>query len=88
MAEMKRSKPTTRQVICCPVFGAPADVNKTMLPTNADMMRRYTMIQHEIRPTSDKKKVTVISKVLSKCIELLWCKSSIPVISHKRCWRK
>jgi len=85
LAEMEISKRATRKVISCPVFGAPADIRKTMLPTNADMMRCYNMIQHEIRP-SDKKKATVteVSEVLSKRIELLWCKSSIPVISHKR----
>jgi hypothetical protein len=87
---MKSSKATTRNFIYCPVFGAPADFKQTMLPTNADVMRCYTMIQHEIQPKSHNKKATVtaVSEILSKRIELLWFKSSIPVISHKRVLEK
>ena len=85
MAQVSKSKPTTRTVIRCPVFGSPADVKQSMLPTNADVMKCYNMIQNKIRPSANKKAtVTEVSEVLSRRIELLWSKASIPVISHKR----
>jgi hypothetical protein len=48
MSELNKPKPTTRKVVRCPVFGAPADIKQSMLPTNADVTMCYNMIQHKI----------------------------------------
>lgn len=76
----------TRKAVCCPVFGTPKLMSEIILPTYEDVMKHYLFVKHELKPTASKKEPTVsqISEKVSRVIEGLWTKSSIPVISHKR----
>jgi hypothetical protein len=76
----------TRKAVCCPVFGTPKHMSEIILPTYEDVMKHYLFVKHELKPTASTKEPTVsqISEKVAHCIEGLWTKSSIPVISHKR----
>ena len=76
----------TRKATRCAIFGDPAEMRSTVLPTYADMMKVYLLIQHQMKPTSTSKDPAVaeVSDKVAKKIEQLWLKASIPIISHKR----
>ena len=76
----------TRKAVCCPVFGTPKLMSEIILPTYEDVMKHYLFVKHELKPTASTKEPTVsrISEKVTRVIEGLWTKSSIPVTSHKR----
>jgi len=75
----------TRKSERCPVFGYPANFSDCKLPTYGDVMKTYLLIRQELRSTSDVTKeptVTEIAVILSKKIEDIWAKASLPTVSH------
>lgn len=83
---MAKIQVKTRTAMRCAVFGDPAEMSSTALPTYADMMKFYLLIQHKMKPTSTSKDPTVaeVADKVSNKIEQLWLKASVPIISHKR----
>jgi len=85
-----KSHPKTRQLMNCPIFGSPSELSTNMLPTKYDVMRDYLLQKHtlKINPTAKEPTFSEIAEVVTKRIENLWCKASLPVISHQKILEK
>src|ERR1051325_4820588 len=90
---MSASKPKTRKILSCPIFGHPREINKTVLPSCGDVMRQYLFSRNDLKPSDASTKdpttsILAVSEVVAKCIEGQWTRASIPIISHKRVLEK
>lgn len=75
----------TRKMIDCPIFGSFSDLSGRMLPTYEDMMKCYLYERHQMQQLTKKDPaVNDIANIVSKKIESLWKKASIPCVSHDR----
>src|ERR1043165_3918191 len=82
----KYRRPSTRQMLRCPVFGAPRQLCEVMLPTYEDI-RCYLFEKKQLKATSGTSKEPLVSKlceIVATKTENIWIRASIPVISHKR----
>jgi len=87
MAEARsNTKPKTRRDSSCSIFGAPAELSPTMLPTYADLMKYFMLVRDQIKPRDIAKEPSVsdVSVQVAQKVEELWRKASIPHISHQR----
>ena len=85
-----KSHQKTRQLLNCPVFGAPSEMSVNMLPTKFDVMRKYLFRQHglKINPTAKEPTFSEIAVVVADSIEKLWHRASIPIISRQKILEK
>ena len=76
----------TRKQSTCPIFGVPNDLKSNVLPTYKDVMKCYLYFMQKLREKNNGKQPSLkeISEMLSKKIEDLWKKASIPSVSHER----
>ncbi|KAH9638792.1 hypothetical protein HF086_002032 [Spodoptera exigua] len=77
----------TRKSTCCPIFGAPEDINENQLPTYKQVMKYYNLVRHQLKLENNSKKepsINEISEIVSSKVECLWRKASIPTVSHNR----
>lgn len=77
----------TRKATNCPIFGASEEMTENQLPTYKQVMKYYNLIRHRLKIENNSKKepsVNEISDILSRKIENLWEKASIPIVSHTR----
>src|ERR1700761_9224411 len=86
----KTINPKTRQISSCPVFGAPAKMPQSVLPTLESMMKFYLFTHDKMKPDASSKEPSVaeIAEEVALEVEGLWIKASIPHISHKRVTEK
>ena len=90
--EQKKTSPpahvTTRSSIECPIFGAPVELKKQLLPSKSDVLKQMFWTKHQIEKSSDAKQYQDIRfRVINKTIHdivFLWKKASIPTVSEKR----
>lgn len=83
MAKRER-RPITRKMINCPVFGAPCNIPDTVLPTNADIVKYFLYVKHDLNLTRPRDAVAIICENIAIKAEELWERASIPVVSHAR----
>ena len=79
--------PNTRKSERCPVFGYPAHLSDCKLPTYSDVIKNFLFIRHELRSNSEAAKeptVSEIAVILSRKIEAIWAKASLPTVSHQQ----
>lgn len=81
--------PQTRKAERCPIFGSPAEMSESQLPTFSDIMKSYLLLRNRLKSTQtgeNTKEPTVseLSEMLSRKVEQIWHKASLPIISHKQ----
>ena len=82
---MAQSK-LTRKVLNCVVFGSPSQLRFNMLPTYEDVMRYYICIKNGLKLNAGGRepKVADICETVTRQVERIWIKASIPAVSHTR----
>lgn len=78
--------PKTRKSVFCPVFGQPEKLKDNMLPTYSDIIKYYLLVRSELVCINSGKDASVkdICEIISKDIENIWHKASLPIISHQQ----
>jgi hypothetical protein len=87
VSEMAKPLPVkTRKQATCPVFGTPKDLPSNTQPTYEDVIQCYLFHMQTTRDKAKGKQPSLkeISEVISKTLEELWKKASIPSVSHER----
>ncbi|CAG9791202.1 unnamed protein product [Diatraea saccharalis] len=76
-----------RQSYKCPIFGTIEDLKENVLPTYQDVMKYYewSRVQVKINNGNNKEPTfSEIAEIVTKKVEGVWQKASIPVVSHTR----
>lgn len=83
---MAPNKCLSRAQTNCEVFGAPLEHRELTLPTYYDVMKHYLFVQHDMKNKNNGKEPSYkdISDNVISCIESVWKKASIPVVSTRR----
>lgn len=76
----------TRKVLNCPVFGSPCQLSDNLLPTYQDVMKYYTAVKNGLKSQAagQEPKVADICEMVTREVERVWIRASIPVVSHTR----
>lgn len=83
----RKEMSVTRQRQCCPIFGMPKELSGKNLPTYEDMLRSCFEESYKASLLSLSKKkveISLIADSVATQIEILYCKASIPMVTHKR----
>lgn len=60
-------------------------MSKTREPTYSDVMRHFLWVRYQLKLTSKKEpNASEIIELVTKNLQELWVKASLPVLSHKR----
>lgn len=74
---------TTRNKTNCPIFGAPLDLSRTVLPTREEVLRYYNYIKLQKQSEGKyKPKVSEIFDEIATELEKVWKRASIPTVHH------
>src|SRR6218665_1142819 len=71
----------TRDRVYCGIFGAPKQMSTSVLPTYTDVNKFYNLTKYEMKHEMNQKDPShfAIAINVSKQIEFLWQKASIPI---------
>lgn len=78
---------TRRQSYQCPIFGSVEDIKDNVLPTYEDVMKCYewNRLQLKIcRNTIKEPSFLDVAELVTKKVEDIWRKASLPIVSHTR----
>lgn len=76
----------TRSVTECPIFGPPADLSESLLPTWYDVIKCFLWVRHKLEGSGINRNslVSEALEIVAKKVEAIWNKATIPVLSHQR----
>jgi hypothetical protein len=77
----------TRNATNCRLFGAFQELNEAKLPTYKEVMKFYNLVRHHLKMENNSKKeptVYEVSEIVTRKVESLWEKASLPIITHAR----
>jgi len=76
----------TRERLQCPVFGSPSRLSGVVLPTYENTMKYYISVKNNLKSSCSGQEPSVadINEIVSREVEEIWSKASIPVVSHHR----
>jgi hypothetical protein len=83
---MSLGKIPTRNSSICPLLGVPTELSPVVLPTNAEVMRKFLLVRNQTKGlmTNKDPPASLISKKVVESLVIIWNKSSIPIISNKK----
>jgi hypothetical protein len=80
---MASTRPTTRGTVGCPIFGAPALLPLSQLPTKANILRCYQYVRYQLKESAKEPSIAEISKKVSSQVSSIWNQASVPCIADR-----
>lgn len=74
----------TRSTVGCPIFGAPADLPKSKLPTVADILRFYQFHRYQLKSSTLEPSFDAIRAQILPEIKARWGTADLPIVSDQQ----
>ena len=74
----------TRSSFGCPIFGPPADLKVSQLPTIADIIKCYLFVRLQLKIDAREPESSAIIKQIAEKVISIWKSASLPILSTQR----